>query len=413
MKIAVVGSGISGLTSALLLSKEHQVTVFEAEDYIGGHTHTIPLPDEGVAVDTGFIVFNHENYPGFVKLLERLDVTAVPSRMSFSVVNERNGLEYGFSTLNAIFAQRRNLFRPSFWRMLNDIKRFRGEFAELQDAATDDEALGEYLAAHDYSREFIDDFLVPFGAAIWSAAPDRFGRFPLKTFVQFFLNHGFLDQSRLLQWFVVDGGSSTYVQALLRQFRGTINTRSPVMGVRREAEQVLVTAAGCEAERFDHVILACHSDQALAMLEDATEDEQSVLQSLPYQPNDVVLHSDIRQLPKRRHVWASWNYRVPEAEADRVTVTYDMNILQGLQSETEYLVTLNPVSEIDESTIRGRYEYHHPIYESGSVKAQQRHNLISGLKHRTHYAGAYWGYGFHEDGVQSALRVCKEFGVGL
>lgn len=413
MRIAVVGSGVSGLVSAYLLSQEHDVTVYEAEDYIGGHTHTIDLADEGQAVDTGFIVFNHENYPNFVRLLERLDVTVKPSSMSFSVKNGVSGLEYGFASMDALFAQRRNLLRPRFLRMLWEIQRFRKEFAALAETAREDQELGAYLREKGYSDAFMHDFLIPFGAAIWSAAPDAFNRFPLKTFVRFFLNHGFLDPAGLLQWYVVDGGSSTYVQALLQQFRGTILTRAAVRGVKREGKQVRVSAVGEAPQHFDHVILACHSDQALGILEDPTIAEQEVLGALPYQMNDVILHTDIQLLPKARKVWSSWNYYVPEQTADRVTVTYDMNILQGLKGETEYLVTLNPTGEIDPPTVRGTYRYAHPVYETKGVAAQKRYGEIGGMERRIHYAGAYWGYGFHEDGVKSALRVCDAFGVSL
>lgn len=413
MKIAVVGSGISGLVTALLLSREHDVTVYEAEDYIGGHTHTIPLPDEGVDVDTGFIVFNHENYPNFVRLLEQLDVTVKPSSMSFSVMNQRTGLEYGFAGLNALFAQRRNLIRPAFIKMLLEIRKFRKEFEMLQKDASADQEVGAYLREKGYSSAFVDDFLIPFGAAIWSAAPDQMNCFPLKTFVQFFLNHGFLDPGGLLQWFVIDGGSSSYVTALLRQFRGTIQTRTPVQSVQREADHVVITAAGESPQKYDHVVLACHSDQALAMLQDPSANEQEVLGALPYQMNEVILHTDIAELPKHRQVWSSWNYCVPENDRDRVTVTYDMNILQGLKTDTEYMVTLNPVRAIDPVSIRGTYQYAHPVFTLEGVAAQARYGEIGGMEKRTHFAGAYWGYGFHEDGVKSALRVCKDFGVSL
>ncbi len=413
MRIAVVGSGVSGLVSAYLLSREHDVTVYESADYIGGHTHTIPLPDEGVAVDTGFIVFNHENYPHFVKLLEQLDVTAKPSSMSFSVMNRRSGLEYGFATMHTLFAQRQNVLRPSFLRMLLEIRKFRKEFDTLQREAREDQEIGAYLQEKGYSKAFVEDFLIPFGAAIWSAAPDQMNRFPLKTFVQFFLNHGFLDTSKLLQWYVVDGGSSAYVTALLRKFRGTIQTRTPVQSIQRAEDHVMLIAAGESPQRYDHVVLACHSDQALALLADPTPLEQEILGALPYQMNEVILHTDVSELPKHRQVWSSWNYCVPESSSDRVTVTYDMNILQGLKTEAEYLVTLNPVREIDPDCVRGSYQYAHPVFTPEGVAAQRRYREIGGMSARTHYAGAYWGYGFHEDGVKSALRVCDDFKVYL
>ncbi len=412
MRIAIVGSGVSGLVTALVLGGEHEVTVFEANDYIGGHTHTIDVSLDGdYAVDSGFIVFNYENYPNFAKLLKRLNVDSQPSSMSFSVMNQAAGLEYGFATWNAVFAQRSNLLRPSFLRMLLEIKRFRGEFKRLVRDLDDSVEIGTYLDRNGYSQAFRRDFLVPFGAAIWSAAPAEFEHFPLRTFVQFFLNHGFLDLSRLLQWNVVKGGSHAYVKALLGQLRGTVLTSTKVVAVRRDAEGVDVVVEGCEAQRFDQVVLACHSDQALAMLADASPAEREVLGALPYQPNDVVLHTDTRLLPRHRHVWSSWNYCVSPQAVDRATLTYDMNILQGLASKHEFLVSLNPSGEVGGEL--GRYLYDHPVYTTRGVTAQARHNEISGLDRRTHFAGAYWGFGFHEDGVESALRVCGAFGKGL
>lgn len=412
MRIAIVGSGVSGLVTALVLGEEHEVTVFEANDYIGGHTHTVDVSLDGdYAVDTGFIVFNSENYPNFVKLLQRLHVDAQPSSMSFSVKNEATGLEYGFATWNAVFAQRRNLLRPPFVRMLLEIHRFRGEFKRLVRELDDSVEIGTYLDQNGYSQAFRRDFLVPFGAAIWSAAPADFEHFPLRTFVQFFLNHGFLDLSRLLQWNVVKGGSHTYVKALLGQLRGVVHTRAKVVAVRRDAEGVDVVVEGAQAQRFDQVVLACHSDQALAMLADASPEERAVLGEMPYQPNDVVLHTDTRLLPRHRHVWSSWNYSVPPQAADRATLTYDMNILQGLTSTHEFLVSLNPSADVD--GVLGRYVCDHPIYTTRGVSAQAHHSEISGVDRRTHFAGAYWGYGFHEDGVESALRVCGAFGKGL
>jgi len=412
MRIAIVGSGVSGLVTALVLGEDHDVTVFEANDYIGGHTHTIDVSLDGdYAVDTGFIVFNHENYPNFAKLLKRLHVEAQPSSMSFSVKNEGTGLEYGFATWNAVFAQRLNLLRPTFLRMLLEIRRFRGEFKRLVRELDDSVEIGTYLDRNGYSQAFRRDFLVPFGAAIWSAAPADFEHFPLRTFVQFFLNHGFLDLSRLLPWNVVKGGSRAYVQALLGQLRGTVHTNAKVVAVRRDAEGVDVVVEGSEAQRFDQVVLACHSDQALAMLADASPEERKVLGAMPYQPNDVVLHTDTRLLPRHRHVWSSWNYCVPTQVADRATLTYDMNILQGLASPNEFLVSLNPSDDVE--GVLGRYVYDHPIYTTRGVAAQAHHSGISGVDKRTHFAGAYWGYGFHEDGVESALRVCGAFGKGL
>jgi len=412
MRIAIVGSGVSGLVTALLLGEEHEVTVFEANDYIGGHTHTVDVSLDGdYAVDTGFIVFNYENYPNFARLLQRLHVDAQPSSMSFSVINPVTGLEYGFATWNAVFAQRRNLLRPSFLRMLLEINRFRGEFKRLILDLDEQVEIGDYLERNGYSEAFRRDFLVPFGAAIWSAAPAEFEHFPLRTFVQFFLNHGFLDVGRLLQWYVVKGGSHAYVKALLGELRGTVHTGARVVAVRRDTEGVDVVVEGSEVQRFDQVVLACHSDQALALLADASPVEREVLGAMPYQPNDVVLHTDSRVLPRHRHVWSSWNYCVQPQAVDRAALTYDMNILQGLKSRHEFLVSLNPAEEPD--GVLGRYAYDHPVYTTRGVAAQARYGEIGGMASRTHFAGAYWGFGFHEDGVESALRVSGAFGRGL
>jgi len=415
MRIAIIGGGVSGLVSALLLGEEHDVTVFEANDYIGGHTHTIDVtqPDGNYAVDTGFIVFNHENYPNFVRLLKRLNVGAQPSSMSFGVMNRATGLEYGFSTWDAVFAQRRNLVSPSFLRMLLEIRRFRGEFKRLIRDLDDSVEMGDYLRQNGYSEMFLRDFLVPFGAAIWSAPPSEFMHFPLRTFVQFFMNHGFLDLSRLLQWHVVKGGSRSYVTALLGQLRATVHVKSPVVAVRRDAEGVDVVVNGCEVQRFEQVVLACHSDQALRMLADASSEEREVLGVLPYQPNDVVLHTDQRLMPSHRKVWSSWNYCVSDGDEPRATLTYDMNILQGLKSSKEFLVTLNPDRAMAAGAEIGRFVYDHPVYRVDGVAAQSRHAEISGINRRTHFAGAYWGFGFHEDGVESALRVCSAFNKSL
>lgn len=414
MKIAIVGSGVSGLVSALLLAEDHDVDLYEANDYVGGHTHTIDVDLDGrYAVDTGFIVFNFENYPNFTRLLSRLNVASQPSSMSFSVLNRDSGLEYGFSTLNALFAQRRNIVNPSFLRMLMEIRRFRGEFKNLINALDDTVEMGQYLSSHGYSEAFQKNFLIPFGAAIWSAPPEEFKRFPLRTFVQFFLNHGFLDLSRLLQWHVVKGGSRSYVTALLDQYKGTIRTKSAVTRVRRTPDAVDITVEGEEPLRYDHVVMACHSDQALRILADPTPEEQAILGALPYQPNDVILHTDTSCLPRHQHVWSSWNYCVSSEHSDRALLTYHMNILQSLQSEASFLVTLNPGSLLRDDAVIGRYVYDHPVFTTEAVKAKADYAIIGGLEKRTHYVGAYWGYGFHEDGVESALRVCQAFGKAL
>jgi predicted NAD/FAD-binding protein len=412
-KIAVVGTGISGMVSAHLLHEDHEVTVLEAGSYVGGHTNTVDVVTHGErhAVDTGFIVFNPENYPNFVKLLTRLGVAWKESSMSFSVRSEALDMEYRPSSLDALFAQRSNLLRPWFWRMLQEIFRFRKESVELleQDEVT---TLGDYLMEKDYSRPFIDYFIVPMGAAIWSSGPAAFTEFPARYFAEFFNNHGFLKIKGQPQWQVIQGGSREYVRALTRGFRDRIRLNSPVKRIRRSGEGVLVKVDGEAEERFDEVIIAAHSDQALCMVEDPTPVEREVLKAIEYQENETVLHTDTSLLPRRRKVWASWNAFVPAAQGDRVTVTYNMNELQGLETDDTYCVTLNQTDRIDPARIIRTIHYTHPVYTLEARAAQKRHAEISGAD-RIHYCGAYWGYGFHEDGVNSALEVVRCFGKEL
>jgi predicted NAD/FAD-binding protein len=414
MRIAIIGSGISGLVSAYLLHTEHAVTVFEANDYIGGHTHTVDVKREGkrYSVDTGFIVFNEKTYPNFLKLIKRLDVAYQPSRMTFSFRSEPDDREYSAHNLNTIFGQRRNLFDPSFYAMVRDILRLKGEFTRLLEEADDEGPLVPYLRSRGYSKRFLDYFLIPMTAAIWSADPVSAEHFPLRTFARFFLNHGILDMMNPLEWKVIAGGSARYVEKLTASFRDRIRLRAPVRSVTRHADHVEVFPVSGLAERFDHVVLACHSDQALAMLADPSPAEREVLGAIPYQENLAVLHTDTSVLPKRRNLWASWNTMVPRNGTGRAVLTYDMNILQSIRSTEEFLVTLNLPGGIAEQKKIGTYLYHHPQYSLAAPAAQARHSEISG-KNRTHYCGAYWGYGFHEDGVKSALAACRYFGKGL
>ncbi len=413
MRIGIVGGGIAGMASAHLLYREHDVELLEANDYIGGHTHTRDVAHAGdtYRVNTGFIVFNRENYPNFVKLIEGLDVAYQPTRMSFSVSCERTGIEYGFATWDAVFAQRRNALSPTFLRMLWEIRRFREAFPMLlADPASASLTLGEYLRQCGYSRRFVDQFIIPFGAAIWSAAPDAFGQFPLRTFVMFFKNHGFLSESTLLQWYTIAGGSARYVEKLLHPFRDRVHTSTVVTSVeRRPTGDVRVLAADGTERFYDRVVLAVHSDQALRMIAGPTVAEQTVLGALRYQPNDVVLHTDVRLLPRHRQTWSSWNYRIPRERGDRCTVTYHMNTLQTIAAPAEFLVTLNQSTHIGAAHAIDRYIYDHPVYTPSGVEAQGRFADINGVD-RLHFAGAYWGYGFHEDGVNSALAACRPLG---
>jgi len=414
MRLAVIGGGIAGLATAHLLCGDHEVTLFEANDYLGGHTHTVDVPLDGTtwAVDTGFIVFNGRTYPNFIRLLDRLGVASQPSVMSFSVTSERSGLEYCATNLDTLFAQRRNLVSLPFWGMLREIFRFNRESRELYGSSDMTLTLGSYLAEKGYSRRFIDDFMVPMGSAIWSADPTRFLQFPAAAFVRFFTNHGILNVIDQPQWRVIRGGSRQYVEPLVRPFRDRVRLSSPVERVRRLPDRVEVTPRGGETESFDQVILACHSDQALAMVADPSDAEREILSAIPYQENDTVLHTDERLLPDLPKARASWNCRIPREERRGATLTYWMNRLQSLQAPVEFCVTLNTPDAIAPEKVIRRMVYHHPVYSAAAFQAQERRHEISGVN-RTWYCGAWWGYGFHEDGLASALAVCRHFGRGL
>jgi predicted NAD/FAD-binding protein len=414
MRIAVIGTGISGMVAAYLLCQDHDLVVFEANDYVGGHTNTIDVELNGSnhRVDTGFIVFNRENYPNFVKLMELLGVSYQPSNMSFSVQCERTGLEYCPTNLNSLFAQRRNLLRPSFYRMLVDAFRFRREAQEILRANDYETTLGAYLEGKKYSESFIHHFIIPMGAAIWSADPKQFNEFPAHSFVQFFNNHGFLKVKDQPQWQVIKGGSRSYVEPLTRSYKDNVRLSCPVVSIKRHGDHVEVEPRHGEVERFDQVVIATHSDQALAMLADPSDSEQEILEAIPYQENLTILHTDSSLLPKRKVAWASWNYHIPREELGRVALTYYMNMLQSLSSPIDFCVTLNRPDIIDRTTIIREFNYHHPVYAPEGPIAQKRRQEINGVN-RTYFCGAYWGYGFHEDGVNSALAVCEHFGKSL
>ncbi|MET1078341.1 MAG: FAD-dependent oxidoreductase [Pseudomonas sp.] len=415
MKIAIIGSGISGLTTAYLLNRQHDIQVFEASDWVGGHTHTVDVEIDGraYAIDTGFIVFNDWTYPNFIRLLGRLGVGYQNAEMSFSVHDPATGLEYNGNTLNSLFAQRRNLLSPPFWGMLRDILRFNRE--ALDDLANNrlpiDTTLGTYLRIGHYGSCFIDHYIVPMGAAIWSMSLNDMLGFPLQFFVSFFKNHGLLSVSNRPQWHVVQGGSRSYVAPLCAGFAERIRLNCPVQRVERDDQGVTLHSAAGE-ERFDKVVFACHSDQALRLLAAPSAAESSILGALPYADNEVVLHTDTRLLPDRRLAWASWNYRLGGPQQRPAAVTYDMNILQGLQSEQTFCVSLNQTAAIDPGKILSRHTYAHPQYSLAGMAAQARWPELLG-EHHSYYCGAYWANGFHEDGVVSALRVAQAFGEML
>ena len=415
MKIAIVGSGIAGRTSAYQLSRQHEITVFEAGDRIGGHTHTVNVTVEGksYAVDTGFIVFNDWTYPNFIRLLGQIGVTFKPTEMSFSVCDENTGLEYNGNNLNSLFAQRRNILSPGFWGMLRDILRFNRQAPlDLQEQRISaDMTLGDYLAAGGYGERFIRHYIVPMGAAIWSMSLADMLGFPLQFFVRFFKNHGLLSVSNRPQWCVIEGGSSRYIEPLTRNFREQIRLNCPVGKVERSDDGVVIHST-MGTETFDRVVFACHSDQALALLADPSQAEHEVLGALPYADNDVVLHTDTRLLPDRKLAWASWNYRLSSNAQAQAAVTYDMNILQGIDSATTFCVSLNQTAAINPLKVLARYTYAHPQYSLAAVAAQGRWEEVSSVRN-TFYCGAYWSNGFHEDGVVSALRVAQAFGESL
>jgi uncharacterized protein len=418
MKIAIVGAGVSGMVAAYLLHREHEITVFEAAGYIGGHTNTHDVSMDGrtFAIDTGFIVFNEWTYPNFIALLKKLGVESQASDMSFSVKCEQTGLEYNGTSMNTLFAQRRNLLRPSFYRMIRDILRFNRESVELLSQPEPGPSLGAYLKANRYSSEFTDHYIVPMGAAIWSADHAAMWGFPARYLVQFFKNHGMLSVNERPTWRVIKGGSQRYMERLIAPFRDRIQLNAPVESITRQPDSVEigVTVQGRQAPsmRFDHVILATHSDQALSMLTDPSQAEREVLGAIPYRDNETVLHTDASLLPRSKRAWAAWNYHLLRNQPDRAVVTYHMNRLQGLTASHEFCVTLNHTQAINPRKIIRRITYHHPVYSSAAVAAQTRHSEISGVN-RTSYCGAYWGFGFHEDGVKSALTVCRPFGKDL
>jgi predicted NAD/FAD-binding protein len=410
VKVAIVGAGIAGNIVAHRLRREHEITVFEAADYVGGHSHTVDVEAAGrrYAVDTGFIVFNDRTYPNFVALLAELGVESQATSMSFSVSCERTGLEYNGTSLAALFADRRNLLRPRFYRLLADILRF-GRDAQALLASGDDAAtLAEFLAARRYSRELVENYVVPMTAAIWSAPAGSAMRMPARFLFRFFANHGMLSIDGRPQWRTVRGGSARYVEALVAGHRDRIRTRSAVTAVTRLAHAAVVRTRDAEPERFDAVFLACHADQALELLTDASATEREVLGAIRFVTNDAVLHTDARLLPRCRRAWASWNYRVAGGAEAPPLVTYHMNTLQRLAAPVELCVTLNGAGRVAREHVLGRYRYAHPLFDAAAVAAQARHADIDGVR-RTYFCGAYWRNGFHEDGVVSALAAVEHF----
>ncbi|MCB0391556.1 MAG: FAD-dependent oxidoreductase [Bdellovibrionales bacterium] len=417
-KIAVIGSGISGLISAYILQNKYDVTLFESNNYLGGHTNTVDVELENIkyAIDTGFIVFNNKTYPNFIKFLNLLNVKWQNSDMGFSVSGSQFEFSYGGDLLYFLLNQNYKLFKPRIYKLLNEILRFNKQcvYLDSQDKIPLDFSLLEFISLNNYSHDFRDYYLLPMVSAIWSSTYNEASDFSLHFFIKFFTNHGLLSVNNRPQWHVISGGSREYVRALVSQAHFKIMLNTPVKSIKRKKLNVLIETKNSEYT-FDEVILACHSDQALKIISDATEDEKYILSSLPYQKNKVTLHTDISRLPKNKRNWASWNYMIQQSEIDKnklSSVSYNMNILQGIKSKHTFVVSLNQDELINPKKILKQFEYDHPIFSKFSEEVKKKRELICG-KNRTHFCGAYWYNGFHEDGVNSALDVIKRFGVAL
>ncbi|NOT32687.1 MAG: NAD(P)-binding protein [Candidatus Eisenbacteria bacterium] len=406
MRVAIVGSGISGLTAARELHREHEITLFESEPRLGGHAHTVTVEDAGVSqhLDTGFLVFNRRDYPRFEAILDELGVGSKPSDMSFSVRCSRTGVEYNGSSPGSIFCQPANAIRPGFWRMLRDVFRFYRDGRATVAGMSEDATVDDLVRAARYSEEFVSWHLLPLGSALWSAPPSAFRHYPVHFVVDFFDRHDLLELNirRRVGWRTVANGSASYVERLADAFRDRIRLGDPVRSIRRTSDGVRVLTTGGEAT-VDEVILACHGDDALSLLEDPTPAEREILGAVRYQTNEVVLHTDTSLLPRTRKAWASWNYHV-RPDRDLATVTYDLNRLQGLRSTTRYCVTLNETESVDPSRIIRRFSYSHPQYSLDWVRLRKQRDRIQGV-HKAWFCGAYFGNGFHEDGVRSAAEV--------
>ena len=416
LNIAVVGGGVAGITAAYQLQKANRVTLFEANDYVGGHTNTLVIPDgpdAGTPVDTGFIVLNDRTYPVLNRFFDRLHVAIRKSDMSFSYFSEKTGFQYASRNFGSLFAQRKNLFNPLHWRTLAEILRFNRQVHKgLQGGILGDITLGDYLRRYGFSRRFQRHYVYPMVAAIWSAPDEKVAQFPMLTFARFFQNHGLLSVTDQPQWYFVAGGSQTYVRAFLKQFRGEVQTRADVAGIQRTSEGVLVKDSSGDGRRFDRVVMATHADQALQLLEDPSDEEQRLLGPWRYSLNETYLHTDSRWMPANRRAWASWNLiREAGAQADApVTLTYHMNRLQNLNTRHQYLVTLNPFKSIDPKKIVARMTYTHPTYTFASLATQHELPRLNGLRN-TAFCGSYFGYGFHEDAARSGVQAAAALGV--
>ncbi len=408
MKIAIIGAGISGNTLAYYLNPHHQIALFESNDRIGGHSHThhIDIFNQKVSVDTGFIVFNKKTYPNFLKLLHELKVPYENSAMSFSVKDSQKDFEYNGTNFNALFAQRKNFINPSFYKMIREILRFNKSSIIL--LRSDEEiSLGDYLKREGYSDFFKKYYILPMGSAIWSSNIKTMMQFPAKFFIQFFNNHGMLNINDRPQWLTISGGSINYVNKMIKSFRKKIKLNQNIKYVERKKDYIAIYHKD-RVEKFDWVFFACHSDEALKLIKSPNSDEKNILKAIPYTDNEVILHYDDHFMPKRKLAWAAWNYHIDDNANSPASLTYNMNILQNLKTEVPLLVTLNPLQKINKKKIIKTLSYAHPQYSLRSIEAQSKYHLISGVN-RTSFAGAYWGNGFHEDGVKSALDAIQQF----
>ena len=410
--IAIIGSGVSGLTAAYLLSKKHHVSVFEKESKIGGHTATVDIEKSGksYAIDTCFIVFNDKTYPYYLALLDEINIGKQATEMSFSVHNCHTGLEYNGHNLNTLFAQRVNIFKPRFWMLVKEILRFNKMCKRIYEdnVYKPGLTLGQFLAENKFNAFFAEHYILPMGAAIWSSSLTQMEGFEFRFFVRFFHHHGLLNIKDRPQWYVIPKGSRSYLAPLSAPFKHNITLNAEIESITRYNNKAQINFANAPQQEFDEIVIACHSDQALALLNDATTDEQAILSSMPYSKNSVILHTDKRLLPDRETAWASWNYQLSQDRNKAASVTYNMNILQGLESEHTFCVTLNQKEDIDPNSILGEFTYYHPIFSADSIEAQNKRSQICGKKH-THFAGAYWHNGFHEDGVRSGVEVAERF----
>ena len=412
LKIAIIGSGISGLTSAYVLNKKYDVSIYEKNDYLGGHTHTHKIAENSKAfnIDSGFIVYNENTYPNFIKLLDLLKVERQHSTMGFSVKTSYKDFEYSGNSIWSIFAKKSNLFNPYFLNMLTSVLRFnRTSINDLNniDSST---SLIDYLKSKKFSNYFIKYYVVPMAAAIWSTSPKMILKMPALFFIKFFNNHGLLQIKNRPQWWVIKNGSKQYVKKIIEQFNGTIHLNTPVKKVIRNKNHVIIETKS-KSEVFDAVIFATHSDQSLKLLNDISNNEKNILSKIKYQKNTALIHTDTSVLPKRKHAWSSWNYLLNK-DNNTVTLTYNMNILQSLNTSKTYCVTINDCDLINKDKIIKKIDYEHPLFTKDTIEAQYNKNLINGVNN-TYFCGAYWGNGFHEDGVNSALDVCKKFGMEL